>query len=782
MTRFRIMVEALIESVMLSGLLGRIDQRRMIRKVECWTFGGWLLTGLLIGGVLGGCGASPETSSAPRAASTKQMAQRLKRIADRAESNPRQNMYVNTARARQLSRMRLPRDLRARLQYKVTLGQEWLRAGDNKKAIQQFQEVLDFAEERGAPESYVLAIKDYLAISYMRLGEMQNCVTDHNAQRCLFPIRGEGVHTQKRGSRKAITQYTDILKADPDDLNARWLLNVAYMTLGTYPDSVPEPWRIPPQALESDYDITRFRDVAIPLGLDVMGLSGGVVMEDLNNDGHLDIMASSWGVRDQVRYFENTGDGGFVERTMEAGLKGIVGGLNMVHADYNNDGYEDVLILRGAWLPRGHPNSLLRNDGDGTFTDVTKQAGLLTAHPTQTAAWGDYNNDGYLDLFIGNESATEGSDIPWIPENAGEHPCALYRNNGDGTFTNVAAEVGLDVTSYVKGTAWGDYNNDGRIDLYLSSLSSPNRLFRNEGDEGDGWRFAEVGEAAGVREPIESFPTWFWDYNNDGWLDIFVAGWKASAGDIAAEYLGQSFEAAMPRLYRNNGDGTFTNVATEAQVDKVMYAMGANYGDLDNDGWLDFYVGTGDPDYRSLIPSRMFRNAEGREFQEVTESGGFGHLQKGHGIAFGDLDHDGDQDIYAVMGGAFEGDVFHNVLFENPGHGNHWITLRLEGTTSNRSAIGARIKAIVETKGGSVRAIHRTVSTGGSFGASSLQQEIGLGAAQAVRAIEVTWPATGTTQRFEGVGRDQIVQIREGDSGIQAVSQKRFTLTGRGGQ
>ena len=739
----------------------------------------WAAAYLAFGFVLlAGC--HPADTGAPAANAepaegTQRMAQRLEQIAQRTMANPRQQMYANTARVEWLRGLQPPPQPQAQMQYRVTLAQELLRAGQNQAAIDQFEDLLALLDQYpNAPESYRLAVKDYLAISYMRLGEMQNCVTDHNAQRCLFPIEGRGVYSMKDGPREAIALYRDILAADPDDLNARWLLNVAHMTIGTYPDSVSAAWLIPPEALGAEYDMGRFRDIAGLLGVDVMGLSGGSVVDDLNGDGHLDIMASSWGLRDQVRYFENTGDGQFVDRTEAAGLTGLVGGLNMMHADYNNDGHLDVLILRGAWRPEGHPNSLLRNDGDGTFTDVTEAAGLLEPHPTQTAAWADYNNDGHLDLFIGNESSTAEAPIPWIPANAGTHPGQLFRNNGDGTFTDVAAEAGLDLVGYVKGVTWGDINNDGRVDLYASVYDGPNQLFRNDGPGPEGgWRFTEVGAAAGVQDPVESFPTWFWDYDNDGWLDLFVAGWRASAGDVAAEYLGQPTTAEPPRLYHNDGDGTFTDVTEATGLDRVLYAMGANFGDIDNDGWLDAYAGTGDPDFRALMPSRLFRNAQGQRFQDVSAATGVGHLQKGHAISFADLDHDGDQDVYAVMGGAFQGDVFHNVLFENPGYGHRWITLRLEGTASNRSAIGARIQVTVAEES-TTRTIHRVVSTGGSFGASSLQQEIGLGAADAIQEITVRWPS-GTTQQFTGVSMNQIVRLVEGDPSISRVRQGAIT-------
>jgi hypothetical protein len=194
---------------------------------------------------------------------------------------------------------------------------------------------------------------------------------------------------------------------------------------------------------------------------------------------------------------------------------------------------------------------------------------------------------------------------------------------------------------------------------------------------------------------------------------------------------------------------------------KVMYTMGSNYGDLDNDGWLDFYVGTGDPDFRSLMPSRLFRNTGGVGFEEVTAPSGLGHLQKGHAVSFADLNNNGYQDIYAVMGGAFEGDVFHNALFRNPGFENHWITLRLEGSETNRSAIGARVRVVTE-QNGSKRTIYRTVGSGGSFGASSLQQEIGLGQADSIHAVEVQWPGSNYTQRFTSLEMNHFYRIREG--------------------
>ena len=687
---------------------------------------------------------------------TADMAAELEWIAQQTDENPRLNAHANRARARILLGRTPPHELTEWVQFTGNLGTELLRAGETQAAIDLFAAVLDTlaVHPERFDRDWRLGALDHLALSYLRLGEQENCLVMHSAARCLLPIRPNGVHIRPRGSQQAIRAYERVLAEAPGDYNSVWLLNLAHMTLGSHP---VDTWRIPPEALEAGGSIQYFVDIAPRLGLDVMGLSGGVVMDDLNGDGWLDLMTSSWGLRDTLRYFEATGTGQYVEKTREAGLLGLYGGLNLVHADYDNDGDNDVLVLRGAWLSEGHPNSLLRNDGNGAFADVTVAAGVYSRHPTQTAAWSDIDRDGDLDLFVGNETNPE----------AGLHPSELFRNRGNGTFEEVAAELGAAVVGYVKAAVWGDYDNDGWPDLFVSRYLEPNVLLRNEG----GVRFVNVTEEAGVSEPLDSFPAWFWDYNNDGWMDLFVSGWRATAGDVAKEYLGLEGEDEKPRLYRNRGDGSFADVTEAVDLDRLMYTMGSNYGDLDADGWLDFYVGTGDPNLRALMPNRMFRSIDGQRFEDVTAAGGFGHLQKGHGVAFGDLDHDGDQDVYQVMGGAFEGDVARNVLFENPGTGNAWLVLSLVGTNSNRSAIGARV--MIDTDRGTW---HRTVSTGGSFGSSPLRLEIGLGAATQIHLLSIQWPISTQPQVFEDLDLNQSIRITEGSPVVEPLPFVRVQL------
>ena len=329
---------------------------------------------------------------------------------------------------------------------------------------------------------------------------------------------------------------------------------------------------------------------------------------------------------------------------------------------------------------------------------------------------------------------------------------------------------------YCKGSAWGDYDNDDDVDLYLSNYADDNRLYRNDGDG----TFTDVAPELGVTEPVESFPTWFWDYDNDGWLDLFVAGYARDIDSVAADYMGLPTGGARPRLYRNTG-GSFEDVTARVGLDDVNQGMGANFGDFDNDGYLDVYLGTGFPAFNALAPNVAYRNDGGVSFSNVTFSAGLGHIQKGHGIAFGDLDRDGDQDIFMQVGGFYPSDGFVNSLYVNPvssagqapGSGNRWTSIRLVGTHSNRAAIGARITVSVITSDG-VRAIHAIAGSGGSFGASSLEQEMGLGRAKAIESVEVWWPASGIRQRFEDVPLDKAIEIVEGENEYTVVEHHSF--------
>ena len=197
----------------------------------------------------------------------------------------------------------------------------------------------------------------------------------------------------------------------------------------------------------------------------------------------------------------------------------------------------------------------------------------------------------------------------------------------------------------------------------------------------------------------------------------------------------------------------FRDVSKEVGLDKVYLTMGSNFADFDNDGYLDIYLGTGDPDYSTLVPNRMLRNVGGRRFVDITATSGTGHLQKGHGVACGDWDRDGNVDLFMDVGGAVPGDRYHNVLFQNPGHDNNWLTVKLIGKKTNRSAIGARIKVV--TAGENPLTVHRLVSSGSSFGGNPLQQTIGLGKAASVARLEITWPTSGTTQVFRDVSVNQ---------------------------
>jgi tetratricopeptide (TPR) repeat protein len=621
--------------------------------------------------------------------------------------------------------------------------QEWLKA--YKLAVTDSPQMV--------PE-----LEEVLGTAYLHKSEMENEVYRKPGDRCIFPPRKSVGYQNTADLERAVQHFTRFLDKKPDTLEVKWLLNLAYMYAGKYPGGVPKKYLIPPSVFESKENIGRFRDVAPDAGLNSFSAAGGAIVDDFENNGLLDVVTSTYDHCEPLHFFHNNGDGTFTERATQAGLADQLGGLNLIQTDYNNDGCIDIFVLRGAWqMPIR--SSLLRNNCDGTFTDVTKEAGLAEPIASQAAVWTDIDNDGFLDLFIGNEQGST----------------RLYHNKGDGTFENIAESAGVDRVSFSKGVAAADYDNDGFMDLYVSNMGSNNFLYHNNHDR----TFTEVGKQAGVQAPWMSFATWFFDYDNDGLPDLFVTSYYMSPEEILRRQLDQPYNVETLKLYHNEGNGTFRDVTTEVGLDHVYNPMGANFGDIDNDGFLDFYLGTGTPPYGDILPNVLFHNQGGKKFVDVTASSGTGELHKGHGVAFADLDDDGDEDIVAEIGGAVPGDRHAIRLFENPGNGNDWITVRLVGVKSNRAALGARIKVIVENENHERRSIYRTVGSGGSFGASPLQQHIGLGQNAKIVSLEVWWPASDTRQVFSDVGKNQFIEIKEFGKDYAHLDRPRTRLGGK---
>jgi hypothetical protein len=715
-----------------------------------------------------GTGRFAGVSDAAAAEAHRRMVASLREIADRTDAD---NLWLGAARRDatrgQLAEVERGGDVLARFRALLDLAEQDLRLGDELVALGHFTAAYDLLPHLAGRIDQREAARAVfrLGVANLRYGETQNCVAHHSAQSCIMPIRGDAVHSDRRGSLQAIRRFEEVISRVPQSsplfLKAVWLLNLAHMTIGDYPDGVPERVRIPTSVFASPEPFPTFPNVAPDLGIDTWSLSGGAALDDFDGDGDFDLLTTTFDTRVDPTYFRNDG-GVFVDRTAESGLHGLFGGLNLVQTDFDNDGDLDAYVLRGAWLwgAGRHPGSLLRNDGAGRFIDVTFASGDLAGHhgPTQTGAWADYDGDGDVDLYIGNEHGPN-PDYPSDPGEQFDGPSELYRNNGDGTFTETAAAAGVQLREYVKAVVFGDYDNDGDPDLYTSVLGGQNHLFRNNGDGS----FADVTAAAGVGPPVSSFPAWFWDYDNDGNLDLYVstyAGAEDTLALVAASYFGLDIPYELPRLYHGDGKGRFEEVSRAAGLVRFHAAMGSNFGDLDSDGWLDFYLGTGYPNYEGLMPNVLYRGVGGTRFVDVTLAAGVGHLQKGHAVAIADYDGDGDQDLFIQMGGAFPGDRFADALFQNPGNGNHWVAVELVGNRSNRAGMGARIRAEV-IDAGARRSIHRTVGSGGSFGCNPLRQTIGIGGAAKVERLEVWWPTSGLRQAFTNLRADTVVRIVE---------------------
>jgi len=490
-----------------------------------------------------------------------------------------------------------------------------------------------------------------------------------------------------------------------------------------------------------------FEDIAPKLGIHHLNGNGTAAWGDVDGDGRQDLIVSGSGVF--VRVYRNEGDR-FTDVTDAVGLSKVPSGYSLNLIDYDNDGWPDLFISLNGWS--GPMRDLLFHNDHGKFTDVSKKSGADDPGSGFVSLWGDLDNDGWLDLVIANGVLQEGSTTQ------------IYRNNGNGTFTNVTKSAGLNEPPAwgAIGIALGDYDKDGRLDILVNGReSAPNRLYHNEGK----MRFTEVAAKAGVLQPPHNgFVCFLFDYNNDGWPDILttsLAPWESAVEGLKKGYAPANARSVHPdasRLFRNNGNGTFTDVTFQSKLYYPTGTMGAGVADLDNDGYPDVYIGTGDPQISRLEPNRLFRNNGDGTFADFTNFVGFARPgNKGHGVAFVDIDDDGALDIFAQLGGHYPGDHTYNAFYHNlKAAQNHWLEVELRGVKSNRMAIGAQ----VTVKAGGLL-VYREVKGSEGFGSTStFRQHFGLGANAKVDSLEIRWPS-GIAHQFSGLDANQIVSVKE---------------------
>ncbi len=334
----------------------------------------------------------------------------IEQVCDAISTRARRGISACLEELRSISKVDPARNLRAfRAEGRVT--SLLMYQGRFDEAAIWAERAMNDASAAGVPAGLQANLHALLGVVHMRRGETENCLDCRGPSSCIFPIAPAAVHLKPSGSREAIRQFTEYLRQRPEDLGVRWLLNVAYMTLGESPHKVPPEYVVSLDAFRSKLDIGRFNNVAPQVGLNERGpnMAGGSVFDDFTGDGLPDILTTSMDVDLGASFFVNRGDGTFEDRSARSGLKAQPYSVNCAPADFDNDGWLDVILLRGGWENPARL-SLLRNKGDGLFEDVTVAAGLGQPIASHSAAWGDFDNDGRLDLFVCGEYATSSGD------------------------------------------------------------------------------------------------------------------------------------------------------------------------------------------------------------------------------------------------------------------------------------------------------------------------------------------------------------------------------------
>jgi tetratricopeptide (TPR) repeat protein len=586
------------------------------------------------------------------------------------------------------------------------------------------------------------------AASQLRLGHFAQAVSaldslleTHPADPHLSFLLGAAHHWQGNFNA-AVKAYRQAIDALPEGAPQRrvrqWNLYLAYRQAhGTYPGDLAPAYRLdlPPSIQDAP---VRFTDIAPEAGLDKKDRGRGNAWGDFDLDGRLDLFTV--GIQTPHALFLNRGDNLFADVAPQAGLADGRGGWAALAADSDNDGDLDLYVTRDAWEGQA-PNSLYINNGNAVFTDTAPQAGVAGDGDSFIAAWGDLDNNGFVDLYVAEGITGNG------------RPNKLYANRGDGTFTDIAVQAGVGHPGKSLGVALGDIDADGDLDIYVADVAGPNTLYRNEGDH-----FTDISVQAGVTRPESGgYVAFFFDGNNDGSNDLFVSGMSYYEHFVASRISDAPVNSSRAHLYRNNNDGTFSDIAPGSGLARNFGSMGADFGDIDYDGRIDIYLCNGGPVMTRFEPNTLFHN-RGDGFADITDAAGVGNLGKGHGASFADYDSDGDLDLYAGVGGHYPGDRQANSLYRNEGTANGWLAVNLQGRASNRSAIGARLHLY---RGGILQSAE--IASGSGFGSTnSLTAEFGLGLEGTADSLTIHWPS-GVVQSLTDLGSNRTLHVVEGE-------------------
>jgi tetratricopeptide (TPR) repeat protein len=548
--------------------------------------------------------------------------------------------------------------------------------------------------------------------------------------------------------RQAVADGSAAMAVNPGNERARAFLWLSAQRIGGYPPEVPAAHRM---EMKVGYEkpVVEFEDIAIKVGLDKTSAGRGLAVFDYNNDGNLDVVIAA--AQAGCSLYRNNGDGTFTDVSVGSGLDDCVNGFAITAGDYNNDGLPDLFITRlGFFVGEG---MLMRNNGDGTFTDVTEKAGLKFWGPAFTACWVDYDGDGFLDLFIVN-------NLGGLFDRKAKN--RLYHNNGDGTFTEVSDQAGLKTIWPTIGACWGDYDNDGRPDLYVSNAMGRAQLYHNNGDG----TFTDVSAEAGLDEFCIGSTAFWVDYDNDGWLDLVQFAWSDHEDVVYTMRNGDGPPHGNHlRLYHNNRNGTFTMRSDELGLTGCWGTMSGNAGDFNNDGYIDFVLGNGSPRMDRLEPLVLLEN-DGKKFRNTTFAAGLPFTGKGHGGNVADLFGDGRLSVLVATGGAYPGELLTTSCFYPKRLAGNFLNIRLTGVKSNRDAIGARVS--IEAGG---RKQYREIGGGTNFGCLPCEQHFGLAQIEEIDALEIRWPS-GLKQRFEKPPINTTIRIVEGADRWEFVYRK----------